>query len=195
MKTVQQHFREANIDSLIERYMFTHPITISPNLDIGEDYKISFLVSRLKANLLRLIQNIQTCKIKDDNEDWIFFAHHSSMDADDDIQFAFVKKSELQNQDVKTESYSYEFCKIEETAGSYVADTELTLYYLEDLLVDYLFESSFFGYDQEYLDEHLNKLLDDREHLNKLLDDRECFQKNSDNLALTELSDMFPKKS
>ena len=89
-----------------------------------------------------LIFRIQTCKIKKTEATWIFFAYH--VIGDEDIDFALVKKLDLFKPSTITNTYSYIFSPVEETSGFLVANTYLTQFNLEDLLIDYLFESSFF---------------------------------------------------
>ena len=169
MKTIQQCFLDSNIDDIISRYVHQYPIEIK-NLDefVDKDLMISEIYNSYIDKIRFLIEKIQKCSIEESDEDWIFFAHHIC-NFSDDITFSLVKKSELLDETVL--SYAYEFSPVSETAGFLVADTYLTQYYLEDLLVDYLFESSFFGYDQEYLETEKFKLEQDAKYLNEHLDE------------------------
>ena len=162
MKIIQEYFKKANKDELIRSYLFKHPITIKsdtdfdsdgtdlPNISMKDTWDFSY------RRVEKLINKIISTKIeRKDDEEYIFFAHHlADIVCDfDDICFSLVKKSELLDENVETVAYAYELTHLKETAGYFVADTYLTQYEIEELLLDYLYESSFFGYDQEYIDE------------------------------------------
>ena len=156
MKTIQQHFIEADVDYLISRYINKYPIEIRSLENIDLNITAKDLYESYVSNLKSLILHIQTCKIKKTEDTWIFFAYH--VIGDDDIDFALVKKSDLFEPSTIINTYSYIFSPLEETSGFLVASTYLTQFNLEDLLVDYLFESSFFGYAQEHLEETRDRL-------------------------------------
>ena len=56
------------------------------------------------------------------------------------------------------ESYAYEFSAFEDVVGYYVADTYLTQYEIDNLLVDFLHESSWTGFNHEDLDKIISDL-------------------------------------
>lgn len=55
-------------------------------------------------------------------------------------------------------TYAYEFTDRREALGFLVADTKLTQDNLDEVIVSFLFEISFFGYEQEHLEEEKKKL-------------------------------------
>lgn len=56
------------------------------------------------------------------------------------------------------ETYSYIFTPFEEAIGFYVSDSPLTQYYIDDVLMSFIFEISFFGFEQEEQQEHRDML-------------------------------------
>lgn len=169
MKTIQQHFIEADVDSLISKYIYTYPIEIKSLDDVKLDKTLKELYESYCNNLKSLVSHIQTCEMQETGDPLIFFAYH--VIGDDDIDFALVSKSELLDDSNMVSVYSYEFSPIEETSGFLVADTYLTQLNLDNLLISYLFESSFFGYNQEYLEEERSKLFSKIEYLEDHLDE------------------------
>ena len=67
-------------------------------------------------------------------------------------------KKALKEKREATQSYGYNFIEQEKIMGYWVAETALTKYYLEDLMVDILYEASFFGFTQEHLQEEKDEL-------------------------------------
>ena len=58
----------------------------------------------------------------------------------------------------KVETYAYEFTEQKEALGFLVADTKLTQDNIMDVVIDFLYEISFFGYEQEHLAGVIKKL-------------------------------------
>ena len=52
----------------------------------------------------------------------------------------------------------YEFTRQEEIVGFLVSDTEFTQREIYEVLADVLYEASFFGYEQERLEDKIQKL-------------------------------------
>ena len=194
MKTIQQYFQEIDIDELVELYIYQHPLTFST---ISEDiFKKSIFneFQEYEQNIRELIETIQNVDVVENKETWIFFAYHVS-NFDEDIDFALVKKSDLLDKEHITPSYAYEFDYIKDTAGYYVADTYLTQYNIKLLLISYLFESSFFGFKQEYLDEELTKLEMSTFYIEETLDIIEDEIKNKTEMKkLSDLDIYEPEK-
>lgn len=168
MKTIQQCFIDADVEEIISRYIYTYPIEIKNLQDINTNSTLNQVYTSYHDKIYSLIHKIQTCNLEALDEIWIFFAHHTA-NSENEIEFALVKKSDLLNSDVM--SYAYEFSPISETAGFLVADTYLTQYYLKDLLVEYLFESSFFGFEQENLEKERQRLYDNSKYVNEHFDE------------------------
>src|SRR5699024_8528031 len=68
---------------------------------------------------------------------------------------------------VEAPNYGIEYTPQEEVMGYWVADTEMTQYYLNDLMVEIMWDASFFGVKQEKLPEAIKEL----EEANKEIDE------------------------
>lgn len=154
MKTIQQYFREANVDELVNDYLFEHPITIRPCDDFDPTRTIAEVYEGYKAKVRGLIEDIQTIKIKsqDDDDIMVFFVHHcTENEYGKDVCVMLAKLSDLLDENKMTVSYGYEFVPLAESAGYLVADTYLTQRNISMVLIDFMHEASFFGFKQEDL--------------------------------------------
>ena len=66
--------------------------------------------------------------------------------------------ADLQEKGVEAPNYGIEYTPQEEIMGYWVADTEMTQYYLNDLMIEILWDASFFGVKQEKLPEAVKEL-------------------------------------
>jgi len=174
MKTVQQYFRECNVEELISLYNNLYPISAS----LGYTSTCSELINDRNIKLLNLIDKIQTTELTSIEDEYILFAYFIP---DNDFlatEVACVKQSELHDDIVLT--YSYSLSHISETAGFYIADLDITQSVLDEVLASYLYESTFFGYEQEGIDETLDHLEASSKELDKLLN-------SESNIISTEL--------
>lgn len=154
MKTIQQYFQEANVDELVNDYLFEHPITIRPCDDFDPTRTIAEVYEGYKAKVRGLIEDIQTIEIKscDDDDTMVFFVHHcTENEYGSGVCVTLAKLSDLLDEDKVTESYAYEFTPLAESAGYLVADTYLTQRNIFMVLIDFMYEASFFGFKQEDL--------------------------------------------
>lgn len=154
MKTIQQCFREANIDELVNDYLFEHPVIIRPCDDFDPTKTIAEVYEGYEAKVRGLIEDIQTIEIRpqDDDDTMVFFVHHcTENEYGNDVRVTLAKLSDLLDEDKMTVSYGYEFVPLTESAGYLVADTYLTQRNISMVLIDFMFEASFFGFKQEAL--------------------------------------------
>lgn len=176
MKTIQQYFRDADIDELVNDYIFSYPITIKPSNNTKSIRPIAEVYQSYEQGIRGLIENIRTVEITpDDDETWVFFVHHCVEREDGNVCVTLAKLSDIKDENKFTESYAYEFSPIAVTAGYYVADTYLTQRHIRMVLMDYLFESSFFGFEQEDLDDALSELEERIEETKDVVDNPEKY--------------------
>lgn len=97
-------------------------------------------------------------KIKSDDNQGIFFISRKIEDETGDTVTNLVFKNDLKKYGVQSESYAFEFTPQPEIMGWLIADNILTQNHLNDLLVEILYESSFFGYKQEGLKKEIDEL-------------------------------------
>lgn len=165
MKTIQQIVAELDMEEVIKYYFYRYPIKLFQDLNEKWENKT---VAECKAyghyKVKALIERIINTKPNADNgQKYILFIHKCMDDGIcHDICEGLVEVGELFGakdvSEVTTYAYGYE--KLEDTVGYYVANTALTQRHLLDLVTNYLFVSSFFGYEQEYLEEERQKLDD-----------------------------------
>ena len=175
MKTIQECFKEANADEIVNDFLFAHPLTFKPSDDIALEKTVAQVYQEYKDAVYGLIEDIRNIEITPDEngESWIFFVHHCIEDCGDDVCVTLSKRSDIKNTDKLAESYSYIFSPLAETAGFYVADTYLTQRHISTVLCDYLYESSFFGFKQE-------RLADAVEELDGAVDEADEFDEDAD---------------
>ena len=130
-----------------------------------KDSSISQLEALYKEKLNRLIDTLIETVPKEDEPHVLFAAHC----AEDEICFYLVKLSDVGNEDAI--SYAYEFTPFEEAVTFLVADTYLTQYSINELLADFLFEVSWTGFNQEHLQETVDRII---ESLEEAKSERDC---------------------
>ena len=139
MLTVQEILNKTNIEELVKQYIYKYP---------NEKDSIEELV--------KLIKNMQSIELTPDKEHiCVLFAYRQYSTDFDDIGYGLTYLDED-----KIETYAYEFSSLSEIAAFYVSDNELTQSNLLELLVDVLYEASFFGFEQEDLAQERQKLED-----------------------------------
>ena len=167
MKTIQDYFRKLNKDEIIRYYLSYYPFTLKSDEELIDDEGDSCdcLLSDVwkyhYTQLNNLVERIRNLEVKENTEGHIFFVHHIAGTGLNDLSVSLIKEKEaveaVKNNEV-CDAYAYEFSPIEETAGYYVADTYLTQREIMDVLCDYIDESIFFGYEQEFLEDEKSVL-------------------------------------
>jgi hypothetical protein len=84
-----------------------------------------------------------------DNEEPILFAHKYLHDGYDDITYSLLYKRELLEKGTGASTYSYILCRHPEVMGYLVSDADFTQKNIYGLMVDVLWETSYFGYEEE----------------------------------------------
>ena len=144
MKTVQDRLREADIARVIESYFLAHPIDYS-RLP-GKSRLVSEIEATAKEKLCRLIHSLLELEPQP-SEEWIFYAvpMYGSSTAEIEVLLSCCEDI-LHN--TSPEHYGWEFQPWAQVLGSFIADTELTVTHIDDVLAEILYEMSFFGFDQ-----------------------------------------------
>lgn len=155
MKTVQEILNCVDEKKLIDYYLSTYPISIN---DFDDNITIGDVKKYTTYRLHQYINDLKTIQIKSDDNHGIFFTSRKEDGAGDDIVTSLVFTNDLQKYGNQAESYAFEFSPQAEIMGWLIADNKLTQTCLYDLLVEILYEASFFGYKQEGLQEEVNKL-------------------------------------
>lgn len=163
MKTIQKVLSELNAEEVINYYFATYPINIFKDLDHEWDNKTVAECKDYDRNKLRnLIDRVVSTKENTsvDKKSILFVYKRVEDGFYDGLDVSLLDAKELLDaKDVSQVcSYAYEFERLEDTVGYLVADTPLTQNNLLEVATSYLYEVSFFGYEQEYLEEEKKKL-------------------------------------
>ena len=186
MKTIQEYLKNCNRKEIINMYIYKYAFTPElidkkyQNITCGE------IIKKYTEILNNYIDKLISIKPNFDNDEvWILLSTHSYGEFDDNIQHLLIKKSDLLSKDdlESVESYAYNLSPFEEILSYYVADTYLTQYEINDLLVDFLHESSWTGFEQENLkqtvedlEESLREIDENKENPKTLYSAEEVFK-------------------
>ncbi len=158
MKTIQEIIKEKDPKEIESAYFYEYPINLwkvknHDDRTIGEFNKL--VSDRFLAFLKRL------CETEAETGTGILFVYKSKdnwLQHSKDV--ALIHEEELlQETDIdKVCIYSYEFTEQKRALGFRVADNKLTQDNIMLLVTSFLHEISFFGYEQEHLEEEMQKL-------------------------------------
>lgn len=161
MRTVQEILRELDVDKLIDEYLYKDPIDYESfaNKENGS-WEINEVRSRCHNRIREFIERLKTLQITppEDGHTSIFLTYNHIKDGFDEPMFDLIHLDELMGNAERIEGYAYEFQHQSEIVGYLVAETELTEHYIYELMADVLFEASFFGYEEEHLEEERQSL-------------------------------------
>lgn len=153
MKTVKEYLQTMDTERLIDEYLYKDPILIEKIKN--QDLTIREVIEGQRATLRDYITNLANMDITppSDGHQGILYVHRCVGMGCNDLEIAFelVFLDEIKTQGTDAQSYAYEFSPQSEIIGFLVSETYLTQYYIYELMVDVLYEASFFGYEQEDL--------------------------------------------
>ena len=158
MKTVREVLRELDTERLLETYVYDHPI---PYYELqAMDMPASEIFKRYKELYRQFVERLRTMDIQppEDGHQGILFVSRYLKDYMEENTYELVHADELLESSVKCTSYAYEVTPQAQILGFLVADNPFTQANLYDLMSDVLHEASFFGFQQEAMDEELEKL-------------------------------------
>lgn len=158
MKTVQEYLRQADSEKLINMYLYDHPVNLNELPD--EIMSLKDSKEKVKTKLRQYIGRLRTMEIKtpSDGQEYVLFAHKVFRDISEEEEYSLVCVQELLDVGTDAKSYAYECTRQAEIVGFKVADTKYTQQNIDGLLADVLYRASFFGFEQEYLEEKMKKL-------------------------------------
>lgn len=185
MKTIQEYLRNCDRKEIINMYIYKYAFTSELINKKYENITCGEIIKKYKKILNDYIDKLISIKPNVDNkEKWILLSTHVYGEFNDNIQHLLIKKSDLlSNDDLESlQSYAYNLSPFEDILGFYVADTYLTQYEINDLLVDFLYESSWTGFEQE----NLKQIVDDLEE-----SIREIDKNKKDSKSLYSVEEVF----
>lgn len=159
MKTVQEWLNELDIDLLIQDYLYIDPVKYD-NHEEKLNKTVQEVMDEHIKNVRNFINRMRTIPVKvpEDGRQCILYARRTIEDGVPSQAFELVHKDELLEKGHEALDYAYYFSEQAEIAGYFVADTPLTLACIYDLIADVMNEASYFGYEQEYLEESIQRV-------------------------------------
>lgn len=152
-KTVQEFLREADTDRLISEYCYKYPVDIF-QLD-ADECTIGEIKRSIREKLKNYIERLRTIETAphSDGRHYVFFANKHLDEESSEIKCSLICMEELEEKPIEQiESYSYILAKQEEIMGTIIAETDLSKAYIIELLVDIMYEASWFGFENEHLE-------------------------------------------
>lgn len=155
MKTVQETLREMDKKELLRKFFYEHP----NKLDSFDDY-LTIAQAKERANKVigKYIERLETMEAKPNDRQMIFYMYEYLGSYKLNQYRGLCNVADLQEKGVEAPNYGIEYTPQEEIMGYWVADTEMTQYYLNDLIVEIIWDASFFGVKQEKLPEAIKEL-------------------------------------
>ena len=161
MKTIQEVLRELKVDKIEKCYFGEHPIELL-SLKGVDAVAIGKYRKKVSSAFQSFVGKLRNMEIVDNSDDpWILFVCKSTCENrlnGHTVELIHLKELMEEKDLSKVETYAYEFTEQKEALGFLVADTKLTQDNIMDVVVDFLYEISFFGYEQKQLAKEIKKL-------------------------------------
>ena len=164
MKTVQETLREMDKEELMRQFFYEHPSKLD-NFD--DDLTIAQAKERANKVIEKYIERLETMEVKPNDRQMILYMYEYLGSYKLNQYRGLSTVADLQEKGVEAPNYGIEYTSQEEIMGYWVADTEMTQYYHNDLMIEILWDASFFGVKQEKLPEAIKEL----EEANKEIDE------------------------
>ena len=152
--------RKELIDTVVYKRLSTYSSAISL-LEIPKETTFGEYIEKLETNAKTIIDNLIHAPFTSSDDDILFACHRYNSEGEN-VVFELISKKELLSPDWKNTlvAYCYMAEPFEEIASYRIADTYLTKRNLTDLLVDVIYEASWFGPNQEKREEFIESLDD-----------------------------------
>ena len=172
--TVKDALLKCDRKKIAELYLNKYGWLLGSVLEVDDEVTFGKYRDRIKKNVIDLIDRLCKMTPKPPEEELIFLAVHSVDDAfGDNISINLYRKKELLEEKEHYACYGYEFVPFEVTLDYEIANTYLTRYWLDDLLVEYLYEVSWTGWEQQHLEDELETLRERAQETEEHKDDPE----------------------
>ncbi len=148
MKTVQETLREMDKEELMQKFFWEHPSQV----DIFDD-ELTIAEAKERANeiIKKYIERLKNITVKPNDKQIIFYMYEYLSNHSLEQNRGLSTLSDLREKGVEAPNYGIEYTPQEEIMGYWIADTEMTQYYLDDLMVEIMWDASFLGIEQEHL--------------------------------------------
>ena len=155
MKTVQHYVRSLDKNKLIETYlsMFPIPYERESGYEEAKNLTVSEIRNAYETALSDYIERLKAMKTFPEDEEYIFIAEIFPGKFTKEIRYGMLVKSELLEEGLAAEVYDFYLEGQARIIGRYVADSTLTQKYIYEVIAAILYEISFFGFNEEKLEE------------------------------------------
>lgn len=158
MRTIQEYFRDLDMEKLIETYLTEYPINYKDFRN--KDMSISQIEERVNKKLHDFIERMKAITVENRKDSFrgILYVHRCIKDGLNDQSYCLADIAEILSGDIKETDYGYDILPQAEIMGFLVAETEMTQRYIYELAANVMYEASFFGFEEEDKQEVVEEL-------------------------------------
>lgn len=163
MKTIQAVLRELDTEELEETYLYDHSPKLR-ELSKNDDRSVCQLRQDFSRKVSDYLQRLRIMEIEpsEDNRTGILYVHkimgEDSWFPQETTDLIYMDELLATEDFAKISHYAFEFTRQEVALGFLVAEMKLTQDHLYDVASYFLYEMSFFGYEQEEREEEMRRL-------------------------------------
>ena len=172
MKTVQEYLRNADREALLNSLAYDEIYNSNLLLEL-KDLTITEIKYAYKKDMNAFIDNLLNMKVEPSDHKVLYLSNicpDIGRNSYQDKELKLIDLNEIRK-DINASSYAFEFTPWEEALGYLVADTKLTQDYINELLVQFIQEISFFGTDREGHQKEVDKVFADIEESMKEIEE------------------------
>ena len=155
MKTVQYYVQTLDKEWLIHTYleMFPIPYEKEAESEPANHLTVSEIRKAHETALSDYIERLKAMEAVPEDEEYIFIAEVIPGEFDEEIRYGMLVKSELLEKGLAAEVYDFYLEGQARIIGRYVADSAMTQKHIYKVIAAILYEISFFGFNEEKLEE------------------------------------------
>ena len=162
MKTIQQVLRRLDSEEIEKAYFHSHPITLFDINKKFDDITIGECKEMASARFQGFLNNLINMETEGSQEEpnilIIYKMNNDGISEVYEVGLTGLKDIGKVNDISKVQTYGYEYTRQREALGFFVADTKTTQDNIMDVVVDFLYNISFCGYDPITQEEEIKKL-------------------------------------
>ena len=162
MKTIQYYLKECDREAIANHYIYNYLFDSQLMDSKYNEITINELKERMKNRIFSLIERLTEMEPESDDDRGILMVVHTSglyTWDNDDICTVLVRETEVMSDAAEdVQIYDYSMTTHAGMISFYVADTYLTQYYLNDLIIQFLHEALFLGIEQEHMEALIKEL-------------------------------------
>lgn len=159
MRTLYSWLSESDLNSIADSYCYQYP----PDYELIPNKTLSLeeIQSRLKTYILQFMKSLLELKpvTSTDDDAYLFFAIEDCKGDRAQVTTLLCKQSKIIEQE-DPELTDWSMTDWEEVLGYYIADTSLTIDFIDTVLAQILFEMCAFGTDRQQSDQKKKELIE-----------------------------------